>query len=213
MLVVAIAALLGSAVTCYAIGWAYSAPRDTFLRTKKGVWLLVILGASFVLLPPQLTAIDSLGPSATGSVPGLDVGAVLAWPEGLGKGLYLALWVGTSVLALLGGVRIWQLGSPEWRSGAGRAYDASAVSRITGLLPLADSLAGALGVLAGAHPTPRDIERVAGEVRDLGRKYAAELPGKDGAVYQMVAGVLPAAVAANVTGLLLEGAGRRTSGG
>lgn len=208
MFVAAIAALIGSAAGAYLIGFALAAPRGSFWRTKRGVLLVVVLGLALVPLPPQMPALgkaaDSLGSAAEGL-------RALAWPEALGTGTYLALWFATSIAALLVGIRIWQLGTPEWRGGAGRAVDASAASRAVGLLPLADRIEDALDVLKRSGLGVRDLPNVAEAVRAVGRRFADSLPPSDGEVYRLVSAYVPAAVAGEVTGLLLQGAGRRSA--
>jgi len=208
VLALAFIALLSSAGTAYAIGYAFTAPRDAFLRSKRGILLLVVAGISIVLLPPQLIGVDAaVGP--LGATLGSTVSA-LAWPVGLGKGVYLGLWVVTTLLGLLGGLRIWELGTREWRGGANRALDASAVSRACSLLPMADRIEEALDTLGHAGLASKDIPRIAVEVREVGRRFSDSLPPSDGEVYRLVSSRVPVAVAAAITGLLLEGAGRRT---
>jgi len=179
------------------------------VRSKRGVWVLVVLGLTLLFLPPQLTAMDAISGIAGASASMLPD---LAWPAGISKGLYLSVWIVSSVGALLAGLRIWQAGTPAWRGGGGKAYDASAASRASSLLPMADTLPDALDVLARAGLTERDTSRAADDIRAAGRRLANALPPSDGALYTMVAARLPAAVASQVTGLLLEGAGRRGPG-
>lgn len=207
MTMLAVASLLASAATAYAIGMAVIARHGTFLRTKRGIGLLVLLGLTFLLLPPQITLMDAEGLSGGG------MGAIagLEWPAAFSKSTYLIAWIATSLLALLAGMRIWKAGSEEWREGS-RTYDSSAASRVSGLLPLADSLPAALDVIARAGLSERDVPRAAGDIREAGRRLANALPPSDGAVYSMVAAKMAPAVAAQVTGLLLEGAGRRGAG-
>jgi hypothetical protein len=208
MVLLAAAALLGSAAIAYVIGYAFTAPRESFVRSRRGIWVLVVLGLTLLFLPPQLTALDaslSAVPGAAGMAPLAD----LAWPAAFSKGGYLAGWIVTSVAALLIGLRIWEAGTPGSRGGASRAYDASAASRASGLLPLADTLPDALDVLARAGLSERDVARVAADIREAGRRLADALPPSDGAVYSMVAAKVPTAIAGPVTGYLLEGAGRR----
>lgn len=208
MLFAAIAALIGSAACAYLIGYTFAAPRDAFVRTKRGMLLVIVVGLSVIPLPPQLPslagAVGSLG-GAAASLGGL------AWPESLSKGVYLALWALTSVAGFLVGIRIWQLGTPEWRGGAGRAVDSSAASRVTGLIPLADRIEDVLGVLSSSGLSARDVPRVAEALRIAGGRFANSLPPTDGEVYRLVSAHVPAAIAGPVTGLLLEGAGRRGS--
>ena len=117
MLALVLAALLGSAAMAYAIGAAVIAPRDSFLRTKTGIWILVVGGLSLLFLPPQLTALGGTMGSVTSGM--------FTWPSGLGKGLYIGIWMVTSVLGLLVGMRIWNVRKPDWRSGVSNAFDSS----------------------------------------------------------------------------------------
>ncbi|MHB8804424.1 MAG: hypothetical protein ACYC7C_04190 [Coriobacteriia bacterium] len=207
MLALTLVALLGSTGMAYAIGYAFTAPRDAFLRSKRGVLLLIVAGISVIPLPPQLIGMDeALGP--LGATMG-GAASALAWPSGVGKGVYLGLWIVTTLLGFLSGIRIWQLGTPEWRGGANRAFDASAVSRACGLLPMADRVEQALDTLGRAGLTGRDVPHIAAEVREAGRRFADSLPPSDGEVYRLVSSRVPVAVASAITGLLLEGAGRR----
>jgi hypothetical protein len=204
----AIAAVLGSAAIAYLIGYAFIAPRDAFVRSKRGILVLVLGGMSLLFLPPQITGLGSaMGPMAS------SYGIDFSWPAGINKGVYLALWAVTSIGAALMGMRIWKAGSSDCRGGSARAYDASAVSRVNGLLPLADTLPDAINVIARAGLAERDVSRAAADIREAGRRLANALPPSDGALYAMVAAKLPAAIAGHVTGCLLEGAGRRGAGG
>jgi hypothetical protein len=216
MLALAIGVLLLSAAATFLIGNAYVSPRDSFLRKKAGVWTLVVLGLSLVPLPPQMLLLPdtaSQAPSvldqyaAYGDVSALTRG--LVWPSGLPRTLYVALWLVTSVAALLAGARIWKAGTPGWRPGQhATAYDTSAAGRGRALLPLADTLDDALESLARAGIDPRGAEQLAPDLRDVGRRFAATLPSGAGAVYQAVAAKLSPLVASVVTRSLLEGAGR-----
>ena len=84
MLFAAIAALIGSAACAYLIGYTFAAPRDAFVRTKRGMLLVIVVGLSVIPLPPQLPslagAVGSLG-GAAASLGGL------AWPESLSKSI------------------------------------------------------------------------------------------------------------------------------
>ena len=205
MLLLAVFALIASAVTAYAIGATVVARRDSFLRSKRGILLLVVLGLSFLFLPPQLPALGgltSLAGAAGSMLPDL------SWPSAIGEGAYIVVWLLSSIAALLVGMRIWKAGTPDWREG-GKAFDASAGSRVAGLLPLADTLPAALEVLANAKLRERDVSGVSSDIRTAGRRLANALPPSDGALYQMVAAKVPGPSAAQITGLLLEGAGRR----
>lgn len=208
MLFTAIASAFGSAAMAYAIGYAFVAPRESFLRTKRGILLLVFGGLSLVPLPPQVVGLeDAAGPLS--GVLGSAGAAALAWPAELGKGLYLGLWVISTLLAFLAGMRIWQLGTPDWRGGAGRAYDASGASRVESLVPLADRIEDALDAIGRSGISERDVPRVAEVLRAAGRRFSDSLPPSDGEVFRLVAARVPSAIAGAVTGLLLEGAGRR----
>ncbi|MBN1192162.1 MAG: hypothetical protein JXA36_00505 [Coriobacteriia bacterium] len=205
MIFVALAALAGSALMSYAIGYAFIAPRDAFVRSKRGVLLIVVGGLSLIFLPPQVTGLDAVGGTVAATY---GLSGAFNWPESLSKGAYLVVWGVTSIVALLAGMRIWAAGSPDWRAGS-RAYDASAASRVNSLLPLADTLPDALDVLARAGMSERDVGRAAGDIREAGRRLADALPPSDGALYAMAAAKMPAGLAGPVTGYLLEGAGRR----
>lgn len=206
MIGLAVAAMLASAGVAYAVGAAFVASRDSLLRSKRGVLWLFVLVVTFVPLPPQLTAMGAAADAVGGLLPGL------AWPAGIDKAAYLVAWGVTSVAALLVGARIWRAGSTDWRPGAA-ASDASGASRINSLLPLADTLPDAIEVVARARVNEREAARAATSIREAGRRLANALPPSNGALYSMVAAELPPAVAALVTGFLLDGAGRRGSGG
>jgi hypothetical protein len=98
-----------------------------------------------------------------------------------------------------------------FRGGAGRlfTFDESPVSRAESAIPLAGSLEAALDVLAREKVAQRDVTRLAPVIRHLGARFFHQLPEKSSDVYALVARSVPAAVAADVTGLLLEGAGRK----
>ena len=220
----AITALLASAAMAYAIGVAVIAPRDSFLRTKRGIWLLVIGGLSLLVLPPQLTALGgSVGSLATGIQAGVGASAgttvpagatesitgMFAWPSGLDKGLYMGIWLVTSTLGLLAGMQIWNVRKPGWRSRGSNAYDSSVAGRVRGLLPLSDSLAEGLDTIARSGIDARGTELLAEELRGLGRRFAAELPEGSGATYNLVMKTLSPSVANVATKYLLEGVAER----
>ena len=204
MLALALGALAGSAATCWLVGATFVADRDSGLRTKRGILLVVVLVASFVFLPPQLLGMGSLG---AGSAEQLGaVGLSLTWPEGLNKGVYVALWLITSAAGLLVGARIWDAGKPGWRDTGGSAYDTSTAGRARGLLALADSLDDGLDTLARTGVDARGVASLAEDLRALGRRVT--LPPDSASTYRAVAAKLPAGVAAAVTKHLLEGSGR-----
>lgn len=204
MLIAAIAAVLGSAAIAYLIGYAFVAPRGSALRSRWAVRVLIFAAVTLMLLPPQLMLFGEAG----GSIVEV-LGPAAAWPDGLGKGPYVAAWLVTTLLAALAGLRIWQAGTPEWRADARAGTDASPASRVHSLLPLADRIEDALDALARSGLAPRDLPRVAPDVREAGRRFGDSLPPTDGEVFRLVASRVPAALAGDLTGLLLEGAGRR----
>lgn len=206
MLAVLVIALLASAAVAGLVGSAFIAPRGSFLRSRRGVWLIVLLAFGIVLLPPQLMALDAAAGPMAGA---LGPGVAFAWPDAIPKPVYFGLWVATSLVGLAVGMRVWKIGTPEWRAGSAQLFDSSPASRVVSLLPLADSLEDAIDVLGRAHLSVRDAPTVAPDVRKIGRRFADEVPPRDGDAYRMVAEKMPSEVAALVTGYLLEGAGRR----
>ena len=180
---------------------------------------------SFLILPPQLTtlggAMDSVVPgiveTSVGGSAVTTAGAgvadgitgMLAWPSGMGKGLYIGLWIVTSLTGLLVGMRIWNVRKPDWRSGGSNAYDSSVSGRVRGLLPLADSLGEALDVIARSGIDARGTELLAEELRGVGRRFAAEIPEGSGATYNLVMKTLSPSVANVATRYLLEGVAER----
>lgn len=192
---------------CFVIGYAVIARKDAFVRTKFGITLLLAGGLSLVPLPPQLTAMDSAlagMSSQLGSLSGM-----FAWPSSFPKGVYLGLWIATSLAGLLVGMQIWNAGKPGWRqSGASNAWDSSAAGRARAMLPMVNSLAEAVDLIARTRVDAPGIDKIAEELRSVGRRFSGELPDTASAVYQSVVASLPAAVANKVTRYLLEGAGR-----
>lgn len=208
MLILAILGIILSAATSYAVGYAIIAPRDVFLRSKTGIWLLVVSALSFIPLPPQLIGLASAGPSLTSLAPGM--GLSVTWPAALGNGPYLTLWVIASLLALFAGLRMWNAGKPGWRaSSATAAYDTSKTGRVRALLVMADTLDDSLDLLKRMEIDAKSAEQLAEELHKAGKRFAHSLPESAGDVYGMVAAIVPPATANVVTRLLLEGAGRR----
>jgi len=224
MLALAIACLFASAATTYAVGSAFIADRDAFLRSKRGIWLLIILATSFVPTPPMLPSIGSSVQLASRGAGSLGAGAgalgaggsalgastsMIAWPSSLPPALYIAAWLVTSLGGALLGAQVWRAGQPNWRPGARTAaYDSSAGGRARGLLPMAASLDDALDTLSRVGVTARDVDTLAEELRLLGRRFSAELPTASGDAYSRVAAKVAPALAASTTRYLLEGAGR-----
>jgi len=189
---IAVALLAGACA--FVVGHAFVAPRTSFLRTAPG---------GILLAGCVLTAL--VGPSLAGGLAAAKAG----WPAGLGAGTYRALWVALEVAGLLLGMRVWRM---RLFAGGGRgmfSLDESPVSRAEAEIPLAASLADALDVLAREKVSVRDVARLAPALKRCAARYFHQLPEKQGEVYALVAQHLPPAVAAEVTGLLLAGAGRK----
>jgi len=55
------------------------------------------------------------------------------------------------------------------------------------------------------------VPRVAEAMRAAGRRFADSLPPSDSEVYRLVSAHVPPSVAGAITGLVLEGAGRRSA--
>jgi len=185
-------ALLGGACA-WLVGHAFVAPRDSFLRSAPGG--MVLAACVLLALFAPATIADFL--EARGQWP--------AWPT---SDLYRLVCAAVVALGLLGGLRVWRM---RLFSGDARLFrlDESAASRAEAALPLAGSLADALDVLAREKVAQRDVPRLSSALRRLGARYFHQLPEKRGEVYTLVAKHVGPAVAADVTGLLLEGAGRK----
>ncbi len=206
MTALAILCLLLSAATCYAIGYAVIAPTDAFLRRKSGVWMLIVLGLSFIPLPPQLLALDS-AVSSLGTL-GDGIAGSLAWPSGLSRSAYVWTWAASSLLALLAGMRIWKAGRPGWRASAhATAYDTSQAGRARALIVMADSLREALEILARMNIDAKTAGGMAEELRAAGRRFAAEVPDSPSEAYRMTSAIVGPSTASVITRYLLEGAG------
>jgi len=183
---VAIAVLVAGACA-YLVGHALIAARDSFQRTTAGGAVLGMCVLAALFAPGIVGALA--GPSASPTLPRM---------------LHLAL----ATAGLLGGMRVWRM-----RLHAGRAglftLDESPISRAEALVPLADSLEGALDVLGRERCTARDLPRLAPLLKRAAMRYSHQLPERQSEVYALVARHVPAELAADVTGLLLEGAGRK----
>jgi hypothetical protein len=207
MLALLIASALASGAIAYLVGHAFLAQPDSFIRTRTGSIVLVVLVLTFLFLPPQLMSIGSaLKP--LGAQTGSGVMEAFGWPVGLNREVYRFSWIGLMVAGLLSGLRIWDVRKPDWRPGA-MALSSSPLSRAEGLLPLAKSLDDALQTLGNVNLPPRDAERLAGRLRDVGRHFGHQLPENNGAAYRVVAQHLSPAVAVIVTDHILEGALRK----
>ena len=206
MLAIALGSLVLSSLMSFLIGHAVIVERDSFLRKKFGLLLLVGGAFSFVLLPPQLTSMDAALEPVSNQLGSLASG--LAWPATLGKQTYLVLWVISSLAALLIGMQIWNARKPGWRPGNNsNAFDTSATGRARGLLPMADSLEDALDTLRRTGLDAGSVPKLAEELRTVGRRFSASMPDGSGAVYSLVVTALPTGgLAPVVTRYLLEGA-------
>lgn len=206
MLAILIAAVLASVASAYAIGLSFIADTDSFLRTKTGVLILIGLGLSLLILPPQLigagSSLSSLGVTADSGLM-----SALMWPDGLSRGLYVAVWIVLTLGGLFAGLHIWNVRDPEWRRSSA-ALDASSASRAEGLLPLADSLTEALEVLGRAQLKPRDAERLAPALQALGRRFGRELPEKKSEAFNLIVRYVSPAVAPIIVGHIQGGAVR-----
>jgi hypothetical protein len=171
----------------YVVGHAFVAPRESFLRSATGG--IILAGCVLVALV----------------APPLFAGAA---PDGLDPALYRALWLALVASGLLTGMRAWRM---RLRRGGIRGFtlDESPVSRAEAGLPLADSLEDALDVLGREKVTPRDMPQLAAGLKRVGSRFFHQLPERSSEVYALVARSVPREVAAAVTGLLLEGAGRK----
>ncbi len=178
----------------FVVGHAFTASRDSVLRTAAGG---MVLAACVIVVLLALSLPEVVWPPDSG-----------AWPTGLGPDLYRSACVAVAVAGLLVGMRVWRMRLFSPNAGL-FSLDESPVSRAESELPLADSLVGALDVLAREKVAQRDVARMAVVIRRVGARYFHQLPEKPSEVYALVARQLPPAVAADVTGLLLEGAGRR----
>jgi len=203
-------ALLGSAATAYLIGYRVVAPRESFWRTKFGMWVLIALGLTFVILPPQVSGLDSAADSigSTAGGIGASLGGLLSMPGWFNKPVYLVVWVLTSLVALLVGMRIWKVRDPEWRPATVGATESAAV-RAQGLLPLAGSLDEVFATLTAAPLTARDIEFLAPQLLFAGARFGAGLPEKRSDAFNVVARRVSPAIATRVTELLQQGAAEK----
>lgn len=184
-------ACLGGACA-YVVGHAFVAPRTSILRSTGGGILLAACVLVAVFGPMTLVAILR----ATGG-----------WSSSVRADTFQIACAAVVALGLLGGVRVWRMRLFSPNAGLFR-LDESPVSRAEAELPLAKSLADALDVLAREKVSQRDIARIAPVVRRVGSRHFHQVPERKSEAYALVSQHLPAAVAADVTGLLLEGAGR-----
>ncbi|MHB1323337.1 MAG: hypothetical protein ACYCXZ_03210 [Coriobacteriia bacterium] len=185
-------ALLGGACA-WLVGHAFVAPRDSFLRSAPGGMVLAACVLLALFAPATLA----------GLLQARDL-----WPGSFGPEAYRIASAALVALGLLAGLRVWRM---RLFSGDSRLFrlDESAASRAEAALPLAGSLADALDVLAREKAGQRDVARLSSALRRLGARYFHQLPEKRGEVYTLVARHVGPGVAADVTGLLLEGAGRK----
>jgi len=207
MIVLASLSLLLSAATCYAIGYAIIAPRDAWVRTKLGITVLIIAALSFIVLPPQLLGLESAADSLSSVSAGL--ADALVWPAALSKGVFVAIWVLTSLAGLLIGMQIWNVGKSGWRASVNSsAYDTSKTGRMRALIVMADSLAEVLDIMARMGADAKSTQGLADELSSAGRRFASEIPASPADAYRMVSAAVGPEAASVATRLLLEGAGR-----
>ncbi|PKQ29784.1 MAG: hypothetical protein CVT60_03550 [Actinobacteria bacterium HGW-Actinobacteria-10] len=205
LIIVAMLCVLVSAAMSYVVGYAVIAPRDSGIRSKRNMLMLIMGALSLIPLPPQLLALGAASGAAGGMMPGLS----LSWPAGISASAYIALWVATSIVALLAGMRIWNAGQPGWLPGTqGAAYDSSASGRAAALIAMANSLDDVLDALRRTDVDAKSVERIAEEIRHAGRRFGSQLPEESGAAYRLVMGRVGPAIASDITRYLLEGAGR-----
>ncbi|MDI6901576.1 MAG: hypothetical protein QMC79_07800 [Anaerosomatales bacterium] len=178
----------------YAVGYAFVAPRDSFLRSVPGGMVLAACVLVALVGPPSMLGVARSASGALG--------------DGIDPALYRALWLGLATLGLLAGMRVWRM-RPGGRGGRLFALDESPSGRAAAELPLADSLEAALDVLSRERVTMRDVPRLAETIRHAGARFFHQMPERQSELYALVTRHAPTEVAAEVTGLLLEGAGRR----
>lgn len=179
----------------YVVGHAFVAPRDSFLRTPAG-GVVIALCVLFALVGPPSAA--RMATALAGD------GAAVPWASGL-----RSAWIALTAAGLLVGLRAWRMRLPADRRGV-LAFDESVTGRIESQLPLAISLEDALDVLARERAEAKHVPRLAASLRHLGARYFHQLPERESELYALVAAHTGAGIAADVTGLLLEGAGRRS---
>lgn len=201
----AILCVVASAAMSYAVGYAVVAPRDSSLRSKRSMWILIAGALSIIPLPAQL---PSLG-AASGALKDILPGLALSWPNSISVGTYMTIWLITSIAALLVGMRIWNVGKADWRPGSGgSAFDSSASGRAAAMIAMANNLDDVLDAMRRTAVDAKGVERIAEEIRSAGRRFASQLPEESGAAYRFVVEKVPPACASNVTRYLLEGADR-----
>ncbi|MBN1192180.1 MAG: hypothetical protein JXA36_00595 [Coriobacteriia bacterium] len=193
MLGVLIVVSFFAGVCSYVVGYAFTASRESPLRTLAGGVALAGCVIFALFVPPLVAYVTGLGSAESVSASG--------------DSTYRWFWIGFIVVGLLAGLRVWRM--RLFSPGAGMfRLDESPVSRAESELPLADSLQDALDVLAREKVAQRDVPHLAPAIKRVGTRFFHELPEKKSEVYAMVASCIPPAVAADVTGLLLQGASR-----
>jgi hypothetical protein len=195
-----------SAAMAYVIGRAFIADRESFLRTKIGIWTLVLGATSLLFLPPQVAALVST-PLPDG-LSSLGLNDLLKASSSFSPWLLYAAWIVTSVAALLIGAEVWRAGEPGWRPGSGgNAMDSSAVGRASGLLVMSDSLEDVADVISRVNLDAKGVEKLSGDLEEVGRRLAFKMPEEPAGVYKfLVENGVPIAIAAPATGHLSDGA-------
>jgi hypothetical protein len=204
MIVALVASIALSAAMGWACGAAFIARPGTPLRSKGMMVALVIATLSFVPAPPQVLLLGASPMKVPGDTMG--VTAMLAFPKGFVAWPWWALWVLATIGAVLAGGRIWDAGKAGWRSAPG-AYDTSAAGRARALLLMADSIADVADTVARLGLTPKDADKLAPDLRTVGRRLAPQLPSDASGLYrQLSTRGVPPTVAGPVARSLAEGA-------
>lgn len=182
-LFIGIAAIAGACA--YLVGYAFIAPRESFARTPGGGAVAGACVLVALLGPPSAAALAGGGP----------------W-------WFRPTWIGAEAVGLLAGMRVWRM-RPGLLGRRGLAFDESPASRAAVGMQLADSLDAALDVLARERVGVRDLERLTPALKHVAARFWHQMPERHGDLYALVASHVEPKVAAIVTGVLLDGAGRR----
>lgn len=189
----------------YTVGYAVVAPRDSSLRSKRSMMILIAGAVSIIPLPAQLPSLGAASGALEETLPGLS----MTWPQSISISTYMTIWVVTSLMALLAGMRIWNVGKADWRPGSNSAaFDSSASGRAAAMIAMANNLDDVLDAMRRTAVDAKGVERIAEEIRSAGRRFSSQLPEESGAAYRYVVAKVPPATASNVTRYLLEGADR-----
>ncbi|MCX8007219.1 MAG: hypothetical protein N3B11_03780 [Coriobacteriia bacterium] len=188
MVFLAVVAVCGACA--YLVGYAFIAPRESFLRSSGGGLVLGVCVLAALATPAAASALA--GAAGPGVQP--------AW--------FRPAWIAAETVGLLAGMRAWRLAAVV-RTGRWSSLSETPAARAATRMGLADSLDAALDALAETRMSARDLDQLAPALRHLGARFWHQLPERQGDLYALVARHVPPEAAAVVTGLLLEGAGRR----